>query len=318
MNEPRTNFACSVSENDLHAYVDGELTPARRAAIETYLACNVDARLRVDDYRRQNIALHELFDRHAAELVLLTGLDDDEPSFPRRATNADKASSFKLRNVRVALLLVVVYALASLPNIFTPSRDLLPTALTGAKTENQIAAAHDVAPAETLNDVQSLDRTARPRRLKVAFPVAPPPFPEIEIPGFRKVDERKLSRTGTTARQTVFQDDEGSEIELYVSHTAQGRAKAENKDTPFTLLGSGSDAKIYWESTSFAFLLVGHLNDRRFVDIAVDVLDQTQASYNRSAFRSMILSGKLSETNKAQEAQTWTGTLDRNQTADQQ
>ena len=51
-----------VAEADLHAYVDGQLAPARRDEVERYLALHDDERRRVDDWRRQNEALHALLD----------------------------------------------------------------------------------------------------------------------------------------------------------------------------------------------------------------------------------------------------------------
>ncbi len=49
-----------ISEQDLHAFVDGHLPPARRRAVETYLAGNEEARATVETYRDQNKALRAL------------------------------------------------------------------------------------------------------------------------------------------------------------------------------------------------------------------------------------------------------------------
>jgi len=56
-----------IAEADLHAYADGRLAPARREEVERYLAAHEDERRRVDDWRRQNEALHALLDPVLAE-----------------------------------------------------------------------------------------------------------------------------------------------------------------------------------------------------------------------------------------------------------
>ncbi|HWT53223.1 MAG TPA: zf-HC2 domain-containing protein, partial [Rhodocyclaceae bacterium] len=50
-----------ISEQDLHAYVDGELSPARRIEIEAWLSESPEAAARVQAWQEQNHALKALF-----------------------------------------------------------------------------------------------------------------------------------------------------------------------------------------------------------------------------------------------------------------
>ena len=52
----------SMSDEDLHAYFDGELDSGRRAAVEAYLADHPDEAARFAVYREQQDALHRAFD----------------------------------------------------------------------------------------------------------------------------------------------------------------------------------------------------------------------------------------------------------------
>ena len=63
----------TITDNDLHAYVDGQLEAARRAEIEAHLAANEVAAKAVRDYRRLNRRLHEEFDDAAVSF-------DQEPA----------------------------------------------------------------------------------------------------------------------------------------------------------------------------------------------------------------------------------------------
>lgn len=52
----------NITEDDLHAYVDGALSPERRAEVEAYLAEYPEDAERVRAYLAQNVALKAAFD----------------------------------------------------------------------------------------------------------------------------------------------------------------------------------------------------------------------------------------------------------------
>ena len=57
-----TDRSSPLSDLDLHAYVDDRLDGDRRAEFEALLAGDPDSRSRVEDYKAQTGALHDLFD----------------------------------------------------------------------------------------------------------------------------------------------------------------------------------------------------------------------------------------------------------------
>ncbi|MBN8967599.1 MAG: anti-sigma factor, partial [Rhizobiales bacterium] len=58
-----------VTEDELHAYVDGELPAERRAAVEAWLAAHPEAAAQVSSWRTQSDILHAKYDRVADEAV---------------------------------------------------------------------------------------------------------------------------------------------------------------------------------------------------------------------------------------------------------
>lgn len=58
-----------ISEDDLHAYVDGELDAGRRAEVEAYLAEQPDVARRVEELAAQRVELQEFFGPIAREPV---------------------------------------------------------------------------------------------------------------------------------------------------------------------------------------------------------------------------------------------------------
>jgi len=58
-----------ISEDELHAYVDGDIAPARRLDIALYLARHPAEAARMEVFRAQREAIHALFDDLAREPV---------------------------------------------------------------------------------------------------------------------------------------------------------------------------------------------------------------------------------------------------------
>ena len=61
--------AFEVTDAALHAYVDGQLDAAARAAVEAYLAAHPDKAAEIAHWQRQNAALATMFGPVAAEPV---------------------------------------------------------------------------------------------------------------------------------------------------------------------------------------------------------------------------------------------------------
>jgi anti-sigma factor RsiW len=55
-------MTCPITDEDLHAYVDGRLDEPRRAALEAWLTAHPSEAERVHQYQRINQELHSLFD----------------------------------------------------------------------------------------------------------------------------------------------------------------------------------------------------------------------------------------------------------------
>jgi anti-sigma factor RsiW len=62
-----SDAAQPIDENDLHAYVDGQIPLDRVRAVERYLEENPEAARRVHDYQAQREAIRAAFAAHAAE-----------------------------------------------------------------------------------------------------------------------------------------------------------------------------------------------------------------------------------------------------------
>lgn len=94
--------AFTVDTDALHAYVDGQLEPAQREAVEAYLQSNADAAVLVAQWRRQNEAVAALFPPLDQEPVP----ERLKPSPIAEAVRARRTHG--LRNVAAAIVLVAL------------------------------------------------------------------------------------------------------------------------------------------------------------------------------------------------------------------
>ena len=67
-----------ITEDDLHAYVDGALDPGRRALVDRHLAEHPLEAARVAAWERQNATLGELY-RHIGEEPMTPGARRPDP-----------------------------------------------------------------------------------------------------------------------------------------------------------------------------------------------------------------------------------------------
>lgn len=65
--EAMTDRVASVTEDELHAYVDGQLPPARRGAVEAWLAAHPEDAARVAAWRSQAELIRARFGAVTAE-----------------------------------------------------------------------------------------------------------------------------------------------------------------------------------------------------------------------------------------------------------
>jgi anti-sigma factor RsiW len=245
--------AAPISDELLHAYVDGALEAQQRAEVERYLASDPDAAQRVAAYASQREML-----RNAYAHVL-------EEAVPQRFAAANRRAP-RDRLVRVAAVLAwIVFG------------GVLGWMLRGEAPEGNTAAGADadlvqrarlahkiyVAEGRRAVEVAAAEEESMVRWLSKRMNAAVR-VPDLREFGFEALGGRLLPGVAGPACQLMYQNADGKRITIYL-------ARADGK--PKTLRFGDDDAVhvVFWSDGTLAFAVSGELDKERLTQIAAAV-----------------------------------------------
>jgi anti-sigma factor RsiW len=251
----------AVAEDDLQAYVDGQLDSRRRAAIESYLAANPRDAERLAAYRTQNIGLHALLDPRPGSPLK----DDKLP--PRIAALAGAlqaqlgepqprvAASRRLRNLAASVALLAAAGTAG-----WLATDGLPS-----PSDSQVVTARQ--PALQAAGAAAGGTAAGSQREVMAWLAAQPGDGPTSVPGlaglgFTLTGEDVLQSDAGPAARLHYEDASGQRVTL----TMRAGGKTGQKD--FTLLRDGEASRFVWQDGQMAYSLAGGLGEDKLQRIA--------------------------------------------------
>ena len=183
-----------ISEDELQAYVDGQLPAGERVRIESYLASRPRESDRLEAHRKQNIRLHALFDSPQGG----DALSDLSPDMAAAARQLDrqmrvsnKGSSNKgewqFRNLAAGVALLVAAAGAgwiAFDRLSAPSDPLVAFTRQAAEAHARLASHQVLGKGESGRQVVAwLSQQPEGATLKV---------PDLESLGFRPVADRVM------------------------------------------------------------------------------------------------------------------------------
>ncbi|WP_299621413.1 anti-sigma factor [Pelagibius sp.] len=265
-----------VTEDDLQAYVDGQLAGAERARIESYLASHPAEAERLAAYRKQNIGLHGLFDPQdrrddlsdlPPQMAGLAAALDQKLQDSVQARPDQRRFSYRQMAAGLALLLTAGGAGWFAYDQGVQRDDPL-VAFTRQALEAHARLAGPQIAATGENDVSGrqvvawLSKQPDGALLKV---------PDLEGLGFRLVADRVIATAyGQPAAQLLYQDDGGQRITLYM------RAARAPVDTSFTFRREGKVSQFFWQSGQLAYSLIGTMDQDRLLEIAEVIGEELQ------------------------------------------
>jgi anti-sigma factor RsiW len=260
----------SIGEDEIHAYVDGTLPPARRTDVERAIESDPALAAKVSDYFSLNGLFHERYDRVLSEPV------PKRLQLARARRWRDAANWPRFAGLAAALVLGVGIgmvtqvgrnappALASNPETRTVSAE-------GTEAfARQAALAHVVyMPAVERQGQIGADRDqdfVQWLSNKLGTNIHPP---VLSKSGFELVGGRLLSSDGGTMALFMYRNANGERVSLSISHQ-----KVSSNTTAFKVYRDGSVTVFYWVDGDFGYAVSGGIDRKVLLDLSHDVHEQ--------------------------------------------
>lgn len=241
------NSSQPIEENDLQAYVDNRLDPARRTEVETYLAAHPEDAKRVQAYRQQNELLSAMFD---------PVLEEPVPSPLRRPEFLRWSRGLRYGAMAASLVLATMLGWYVRG---TQQEDIIYATLA-----RQAAVAHVVYVPEVQHPVEV--RAEQEEHLtkwlskRLGMPVH---APHLGAAGYELVGGRLLPGGEKPAAQFMYQDARGQRLTLYISADSK-----DGKETAFRYAREGDVSVFYWIDGSYGYALSGEMDRERLLTVA--------------------------------------------------
>lgn len=256
----------TVSEDDLQAYVDGWLDPARRAAVERYLAEHPDEASRLSAYQRHGEALRAALRGPEGEAV------------PTRLLRSARGGAMRgrapwWRRTAAALLLLALGAGAGWGLRDAYQSRLEDQAARSGFERNlvaQAAAAHRVYSVEVRHPVEVRAEEAHLVAWLSKRVGKPLKAPDLQGLGFRLMGGRLLPAADGAAAQFMYEDAAGRRVTCYI------RTDRDGVETAFRFAETDGLAAFYWLDGSLGYALVGPLPRTELLNLARAVYRQIE------------------------------------------
>jgi anti-sigma factor RsiW len=247
-------------DTELHAYLDGELAPADRARVDTWLETHPEGAERLDGWRRDRDAvaalyletLHEPLPERMAEVLRQAPQQRPEPE-----------SGSWMRAAAAILLLVAGAAAGWIGHDVTASQDAGTRA--GNKFVHNAVSAHVVFTKERRHAVEVMAGKEEDEKHLVRWlsrrlgrPLNPPSLNEA---GFTLVGGRLVADDGGPAAQFMYEGAAKNRLTLYV------RSARNEEGTAFRIVTDRDVSAFYWIDRTYAYALVGRIDRARLVPL---------------------------------------------------
>jgi anti-sigma factor RsiW len=246
-----------ISEDDLHAYADGQLDGARLMQVETWLTGHPERRAQIDEWRAQAAGLHRAYDRVLGEAV------------PARLIPA--ANAARWLDAR-KLAAVMWLALGAVSGFFLRGESARDASLSQAALSlpRQAAVAHAVFVPEVRHPVEvGADQQAHlvgwlSKRL--GAPLQPP---QLTDAGYAMIGGRLLAGDKGGVAQFMYENAAHQRLTLYVRPDAPLTG-----DTGFRYARENGIDVFYWVDGRFGYALSGDTGREDMLRLATLVYRQ--------------------------------------------
>lgn len=276
----------NIHDEDLHAYVDGELPDEKRIEVEAYLSSNPAAFERVQAYQEQKQAIKILFssvlNEPAPERLLIAAKSG--PPTHKATQQKQWFPAWSLQRIAASFLLAIGSGAigwmahsgisASYPDTSVAQVDRIipPTQIVAAAPglAHQAAIAHVVYSPDIKRPVEvgadQEDQLVAWLSKRLNADVRPPSLSSL---GFELIGGRLLPGSNGPVAQFMYHDVTGQRLTLYVS-----TENKTNKDTAFRFSQEGPVNVFYWIDGKFGYAISAGIDKAELARVATSVFNQ--------------------------------------------
>ncbi len=244
-----------IDEEQLQAYVDGELSPEQRTAVEGFLAANPNEAERIRGYQMQRIALQALTAPIAAE-----PLSEPLDKLRHEMVLALKAARRRRRIWRWtgAAAAVCAFAVVGWSVLIATGRESPDLASLFTQQATRAHALYD-GPSAQNSPKQTADLFRWFARRVIQSPAS---APDLRPFGFKLVGSQVIPTPDRPNIQLVYADEQNASITLMMS------ASQDASPSDFRFSQEGELSAWYWSRNGLQFGLVGQMPRERLLEFA--------------------------------------------------
>jgi len=245
-----------ITEAELHAYVDGALTPARHAAVEAWLETHPQAAKDVAEWQAQNEAIRAAFGEtpvaEADDLAMVSGLSNRRKKRPGRLAMAAGFALFFLAGGGTGAL--VTASLDRGESRQTQIAQMLPEA---SKTNYLVYASEVRHPVEVGADEEEHlvnwlgERVGR----KLSAP-------DLTAKGFQLVGGRLVPFAEKPGAMLMYENDDGDRVTVLIGNNPA------QEGTDFRFDETDGVSTFYWTDGSFGYAMSGAVGRETLLGLA--------------------------------------------------
>ena len=274
---PNTPPSTPVTEAELHAFVDRQLTVEREQEVEAWLAERPGEAERVRSYRKQKSELHSLFDPVLHEPLPQRVLQAARPRKPWYLQRLAAGVAIAMLGGAVGWSVRGGADVAPSPSaVAQQGREGVVLASTAGFAQ-RAAVAHAVYTPEQRRPVEvdaaHEDQLVAWLSKRMGAPMKPPHLQEV---GYTLEGGRLLPGGQGPVAQFMYRDDAGSRLTLYVSNEVGdlGGVGGKNTDTAFRFAHEGQVNVFYWVEGKFGYAISADADRAALARVSSEVYRQ--------------------------------------------
>ena len=278
-----------ITEAELHALVDGQLTPERQREIEAALASRPDEALRVASYRAQKRELRALFDPVLGEALPQRVLRAAQPRTPWYLQRLAAGIAIALVSGATGWGLHGGVSNLASSTALAPQGPASITMASVTGFAQRAAVAHAVYSPEQRRPVEvdaaHEDQLVAWLSKRMGAPMKPP---HLQAVGYALEGGRLLPGGQGPVAQFMYRDESGSRLTLYVSNEigelgtslgtqpnmAASTPTGANKDTAFRFAREGKVNVFYWIEGPFGYAISADADRAALAQVSGEVYRQ--------------------------------------------